>query len=119
MKEIVKELLATEKQLSIDDEYAIQFKNDKERLVYVENPKNWIIIYQNPKFKTRMKVFRLKHLKFIRFEVMVTGQNWYRAGEQFWIDVSTRRILANDTQTHETFTDNQIVQLIKSERSNL
>lgn len=117
----VEELMAKEEQLTLvkESDKMYQFKNDDERLAFVEDKNNWKKIYANSKFNCRISILTIKSFKFIRYEVLADQPSWYQKGGQRWIKDSTRRILGNNTQSLETYTDLQIVALLKQERNNL
>ncbi|CAM4258777.1 hypothetical protein [Erysipelothrix aquatica] len=119
-KKKAKELMDKEQQLYFGHEQSIKFRNDEERLTFVEDPKNWKCVYSSGKFNTRVSVFTLKHIKFLRVEVLVSFKNW-RTEEvaQRWQNASTRRIFEDGTQSQDTYTDNYIVNVLKEERNNL
>lgn len=119
-KKKVEELMDKEQQLFFGHEQSIKFRNDEERLTFVEDPKNWKCVYSSGKFNTRVSVFTLKHIKFLRVEVLVLLKNRYPyPAVHRWQNASTRRIYEDGTQSQDTYTDNYIVNVLKEERNNL
>lgn len=120
----VRKLKSSEQQLTLvgspkSKESDVMFKNTEERLAYIENPSNWKLVYESHKFKTRISVLSLKHLKYLRTEVFVSANSWYKNGEDHWMDASTRKILDNGVQSNSTYTANQIAEDFKAERDKL
>lgn len=117
--QLVKELQSKEKQLSIIDS-SIKFKNDNERLDYVSDSQNWKIIEQSNRFKYRISIFTLKHLRFIRYETLYDQLDWKtKTSTKKWMNSSTRKLSEDGTQSSDAYTNIQIAQVLKEERNNI